>query len=102
MKGEGKKSARNLRQTWSKALRWMRRRIPTGLRTVLGLLLIVGGIFGFLPVLGFWMVPFGLAVIALDYKVLSKRVRRRRRNHLKSTHEAANWKKNEDKNDIGT
>ena len=45
MKGEGKKSARNLRQTWSKALRWMRRRIPTGLRTVLGLLLIVGGIF---------------------------------------------------------
>ncbi len=33
---------------------------------VLGLLLMLGGVFGFLPVLGFWMVPLGLAVAALD------------------------------------
>lgn len=97
MKSDGKKNTRNLRQKWAKALRWMRRRIPTGLRTVLGLLLIVGGIFGFLPVLGFWMVPLGLAAIALDFKVLSKLVRRRRRNHLKSTHDATAREKNEDK-----
>ncbi|MDH3474825.1 MAG: hypothetical protein OEM59_14165 [Rhodospirillales bacterium] len=28
-----------------------------------GILLVVGGIFGFLPILGFWMIPLGLLVI---------------------------------------
>lgn len=28
--------------------------------------LMVGGVFGFLPILGFWMVPLGLALLALD------------------------------------
>jgi hypothetical protein len=32
--------------------------------------LIVGGIFGFLPVLGFWMVPLGLILIAQDVPFL--------------------------------
>ncbi len=44
----------------------IRARVPPGLRLVLGLLLIIGGVFGFLPVLGFWMIPLGLAVVALD------------------------------------
>lgn len=26
----------------------------------------VGGVFGFLPILGFWMLPLGMALIALD------------------------------------
>lgn len=26
----------------------------------------IGGVFGFLPVLGFWMIPLGGALIALD------------------------------------
>ena len=34
------------------------------LRWAVGLLLIVGGIFGILPVLGFWMIPVGLLVLA--------------------------------------
>jgi hypothetical protein len=34
------------------------------LRWLVGGLLIVGGLFGFLPVLGFWMVPVGLLVLA--------------------------------------
>ena len=46
----------------------IRRRVPPGLRLVLGLLLIVGGVFGFLPVLGFWMIPLGVAVAALDIR----------------------------------
>jgi len=25
------------------------------------------GMFGFLPVLGFWMIPLGLAVLAVDF-----------------------------------
>ncbi|QFT80228.1 hypothetical protein FIU89_06350 [Roseovarius sp. THAF27] len=44
----------------------IRSRVPPGLRLVLGILLIIGGIFGFLPVLGFWMIPLGVAVASLD------------------------------------
>jgi hypothetical protein len=36
------------------------------MRLVLGLLLVVGGVLGFLPVLGFWMIPLGMAVAAAD------------------------------------
>lgn len=41
-------------------------RIPRGLRTLLGIPLMVAGVFGFLPILGFWMLPLGAALIALD------------------------------------
>ena len=37
-----------------------------GLRIGLGIALVVGGMFGLLPVLGFWMVPLGLAVLSID------------------------------------
>ena len=36
------------------------------LRLPLGLLFIVGGIFSFLPVLGVWMLPLGVLLIAVD------------------------------------
>lgn len=36
----------------------------TPLRWSVGLLLIAGGLFGFLPVLGFWMIPLGLLFLA--------------------------------------
>jgi hypothetical protein len=36
------------------------------MRIPLGLLLIVGGLLGFLPVLGFWMIPLGILIIAID------------------------------------
>jgi hypothetical protein len=48
----------------------VRRRVPPGLRLVVGLLLILGGMLGFLPVLGFWMIPLGIGVAALDVKPL--------------------------------
>ncbi len=35
-------------------------------RILVGAALVAGGIFGFLPVLGFWMVPLGLVVIFFD------------------------------------
>lgn len=44
-------------------------------RIVIGVLLILGGIAGFLPVLGFWMIPLGLLVLSVDLP----RVRRWRR-----------------------
>lgn len=66
-------SENRLRRLWRqargrirRALVVIRRRVPPGARTVLGLLLIAGGMLGFLPVLGFWMIPLGVAVAALD------------------------------------
>lgn len=44
-------------------------------RIVLGSALVAGGIVGFLPVVGFWMLPLGLLVLAHDIP----RVRRWRR-----------------------
>lgn len=35
-------------------------------RVALGGAMVAGGVLGFLPVLGFWMVPVGLAVLAID------------------------------------
>lgn len=58
-----------------RALAWARLKLPFGLRAVFGLALVVGGVFGFLPVLGFWMVPLGLALVALDVPPLRRRLR---------------------------
>ena len=44
-------------------------------RQVLGWSFIVGGVFSFLPVLGPWMFPVGLAILSVD----SPRIRRLRR-----------------------
>lgn len=45
-------------------------------RILLGCLLLLGGFLGFLPVLGFWMVPLGLLVLAVDIPI-ARRLRRR-------------------------
>jgi hypothetical protein len=53
---------------------WAEQKLPRGVRSVLGLILIVAGVFGFLPILGFWMIPMGLALIALDIPPLRRRL----------------------------
>ncbi|MDW4549483.1 hypothetical protein R5H32_08980 [Defluviimonas sp. D31] len=53
------------------------RRVPPGLRTALGLILIGGGFLGFLPVLGFWMIPLGIGVVWLDVRAFRKARRNR-------------------------
>ncbi len=55
-------------------MRWGKERLPPGIRSLVGLLLMVGGVFGFLPVLGFWMLPLGLAFIALDIPFTAHRI----------------------------
>jgi hypothetical protein len=45
-------------------------------RFILGWSLIGGGILGFLPILGFWMVPLGMLVLSADYPYM-RRWRRR-------------------------
>ncbi|MBC8239622.1 MAG: hypothetical protein ISR50_02520 [Alphaproteobacteria bacterium] len=42
------------------------RRYPRWLRLATGVLLLLGGILGFLPVVGFWMFPLGLLVLSYD------------------------------------
>jgi len=46
------------------------------LRIIVGLGLCVGGVLGFLPILGFWMVPLGLLVLSIDLAPV-RRFRRR-------------------------
>jgi len=48
------------------------------LRVGLGVGLIVGGCLGFLPILGFWMIPLGLGVLSIDIPFV-RRFRRRMR-----------------------
>jgi len=38
---------------------WSDRHLPPGVRAILGVLAMVCGVLGFLPVLGFWMFPLG-------------------------------------------
>lgn len=55
-------------------VKWADARLPRGLRSLLGLILIVAGFFGFLPILGFWMIPLGGALITLDIAPLRRRL----------------------------
>lgn len=51
---------------------WIRKpalRVP---RIIAGVLLVLFGLVGFLPVLGFWMVPLGLLLLAQDVTFLRR------------------------------
>jgi hypothetical protein len=37
------------------------------LRISIGVGLVIAGLLGFLPILGFWMVPLGLLVLSVDW-----------------------------------
>lgn len=68
------------------------------LRKTLGGLLVIGGLFGFLPILGYWMLPLGLALLAIDFpfaRRLNRRIlvwweRKRRRFNGKAASSARN------------
>ncbi|MFW8634345.1 hypothetical protein [Cribrihabitans pelagius] len=71
-----------LKERFRPVFAWVRRNIPRGLRLVVGLLLILGGLLGFLPILGFWMIPLGIMIAAMDVR-LYRRLRERRRRRPK-------------------
>ena len=60
------------------------RYLPPIVRAVLGSVLVGLGFLGFLPILGFWMIPLGLTLIATDIPPfafwLKQRLRHNRRN----------------------
>ena len=73
-----------------RSIRWGQRYLPVGTRALVGLLLMIGGVFGFLPVLGFWMLPLGAAIMTLDFPPLRRRLERwlidtRRRYHIENS-----------------
>jgi hypothetical protein len=53
-------------------LRHLRHPSASWLRVPLGIVLVCGGLLGFLPVLGFWMLPLGVALLSLDVAMLRR------------------------------
>ncbi|MBH61308.1 MAG: hypothetical protein CL569_02430 [Alphaproteobacteria bacterium] len=54
----------------------IRRHPNSWLRRTVGVSLIVGGVLGFLPVLGFWMLPLGFLVLSDDIPWVRRQRRR--------------------------
>jgi hypothetical protein len=50
----------------ARIIRWVRQPSSRWVRIPLGVVLVLAGIVGFLPILGFWMVPLGLLLLAHD------------------------------------
>ncbi len=61
---------------FGKALRRLRHPRARWVRLPAGALLVVGGIFSILPVLGIWMLPIGLLLLAGDIPFLRRPVAR--------------------------
>lgn len=57
-------------------LAWLRRPAARLIRIPVAVLLILCGFVGFLPVLGFWMIPLGLLLLAIDIPALQAPVGR--------------------------
>ena len=60
----------------ARALRSLRHPDARLIRIPIALLCVIGGIFSFLPVLGIWMLPLGLLLLAQDIPFLRKPVAR--------------------------
>ncbi len=50
----------------------LRRPSASWLRVPLGILFVLGVLLSFLPVLGFWMTPVGLMLLAIDFALLRR------------------------------
>lgn len=55
-------------------LRWLRPPSSPIARACVALLLIAGGTVGFLPILGYWMIPLGVLLLAQDVPMLRRPV----------------------------
>lgn len=55
-----------------RGLRWLRDPSTRWLRIPVGVLLVIGGLLSFLPVLGIWMLPLGVMLLAQDIHVLKR------------------------------
>jgi hypothetical protein len=59
--------------TWfCRSVIWLRRPSRLLIRIAVSLLLVLGGLLSFLPVLGLWMLPFGLVILSQDLPFLQR------------------------------
>jgi hypothetical protein len=56
----------------ARTLRWLRKPASRWIRIPVAFLLIIAGVFGFLPVLGLWMLPLGVLLLAQDVTFLAQ------------------------------
>jgi len=68
--------SRKLPSWASRSLKWLRKPSSRWLRIPLGLLLVLGGVFSILPLLGLWMLPLGLLLLVQDVPFLRRPTRR--------------------------
>lgn len=61
-----------LPQSMRNPVRWLRRPASRWARIPAGILLVIGGIFSILPLLGIWMLPLGLILLAEDTAILRR------------------------------
>ena len=70
------------------------RRIPLPrsrlIRIIAGIVLILLGFVGFLPIIGFWMIPLGLLILSVDFAPIR---RFRRRTAVWLQRKWVNWKR---------
>ena len=57
-----------------RTLKWGRDHVSPGIRSLVGIGFMIGGVFGFLPVLGFWMFPLGVAFVAMDIPLTQHKI----------------------------
>jgi hypothetical protein len=74
----------------SRFLRWLRKPSSRWVRIPVGILLIIGGILSFLPILGLWMLPLGLLLLAQDLPFLQRPMRRLL---VRASHRWMRWKR---------
>lgn len=53
-------------------LAWLRRPSHRLVRIPIGVLLVIGSVFSILPLLGMWMLPLGLMLLAIDVPFLQR------------------------------
>ena len=63
---------KKLPQRPAKFVSWVRKPSSIYARIPIAILLVAGGFFSFLPVLGLWMLPLGLVLFAQDVPILQK------------------------------
>lgn len=66
------KAERYLPGTLSEWVAHLRQPSASWVRVPLGFLLVIGGLLSFLPILGIWMLPLGLVLLALDFALLRR------------------------------
>ena len=62
--------ANALPESVGRFVRWLRGPTMRPYRIPVGILLMIGGLFSFLPILGIWMIPLGLVLLSQDLPFL--------------------------------